>query len=552
MPKNKSAKRRKTATAPSESLIPDNNIALTAERPTSHPLVIDHAVRRIAASETQSAAALASNSAGPKPGGTKRERAAWVERLKSELSFNPIPYASFIASRTTAADEQLTAAVANFFDTRPDLSPPVPRSNYVSWIIEKISPPNTGFANILVEAVAERQHKRDSDHIRNRRARAEWHGFKSLAAYEQFHSLVFHLWVKRRPAGQERPPRNTWVLEIPETFESDRNYLNTMPLPDRRRHGGQRSTPLAVDTTQLSVTIPEAANVVLHDASNGKIFASVVRNFSGSPAMLGWVKGVVSEAVESRRSVRKEDSGQLVQIGWTGGSRSKPIFGSARNLLRHVADILRVDQRNSVAAAYMWRRVQLMHPPCVGEDIDKWHREHDLPRLDGTWPAADAQTHGPILYPTTCSPITIKEAEFSPGCLVMSENYSRAVHRETPPHEWACFWTTLRTGTNPRGNHFYIADFAVCIRVAEDTSIAWKPTYYHTSSMGSWSLKASFGHRHVEDQVMRQQGICFVTSPRIATIYRQFKECRDLSERDRFERARAALLAERSCDDIYE
>lgn len=210
-----------------------------------------------------------------------------------------------------------------------------------------------------------------------------------------------------------------------------------------------------------------------------------------------------------------------------------------------------------------------MHPHCVGNDIDKWHRKHDLPRLDGTWPAAGAQTHGPILYPASCAPITIKDAEFSPGCLVFSENYSRyalacfsallladgllrsAMHREVQPNEWACSWTTLRTGSDPRGNHFYIADYGVCIRIAEDTSVAWKPTHYHTSSMGSWNLKGAFG-RHIEDATMRQQGICFVTSNRIATIYKQYKDRHDLSGPERFRAAQAALLAQHTSDDIYD
>ncbi|KAH6896332.1 hypothetical protein BKA70DRAFT_1072892, partial [Coprinopsis sp. MPI-PUGE-AT-0042] len=76
----------------------------------------------------------------------------------------------------------------------------------------------------------------------------------------------------------------------------------------------------------LSLVIPEDLNVVLIDNETDDIVLSVVRNFSNSPAMLSWVKGVVTEA--------REDSGQLIQIGWTAGARNKPIFGYARNLLR--------------------------------------------------------------------------------------------------------------------------------------------------------------------------------------------------------------------------
>ncbi|KAH6899290.1 hypothetical protein BKA70DRAFT_1115538 [Coprinopsis sp. MPI-PUGE-AT-0042] len=538
---------------PQPEPIPDIDTVDAAERPATHPLFTDPGDRRVASSQQQSAAAKASNAAGPQPGGTARERAAWTDRFRSELNSNPIPYATWIAARTPDADAQITASAATFFASIPEIAPPVPKSNYVSWMIGNIWAAPSKYDKSLYDAAKARKRQRNIDHDQNRKARAEWHGFKSPEDYERFHLLVFHYWVKRRPAGCEVPSRNTWVLEMPEAFEEAAGYLNTQPLADSRRHNGGRPTPVQMDYSLLTIVIPEDLNIVLHDADSksSEVFASVVRNFSGSPSMLGWVKGVVSEAVESWRSIRKEDSGQLVQIGWTGGLRSKPIFGSARNLLRRVADIMRVDQRNAVAAAYMWRRVKLMHPQCVGDDIENWHKEHDLPRLDGTWPAAGAQTHGPILYPASCVPISIKDAEFGPGCLVMSENYSRAVHRETQPHEWACSWTTLRTGTNPRGNHFYISNFGVCIRVAEDTSIAWKPTHYHTSSMGSWNLKASFG-RHTEDPTMRQQGISFVTSSRIATVYKQYKDRLDLSGKERFEGAQATLLATNTCDDIYE
>ncbi|KAH6910811.1 hypothetical protein BKA70DRAFT_1271561 [Coprinopsis sp. MPI-PUGE-AT-0042] len=77
----------------------------------------------------------------------------------------------------------------------------------------------------------------------------------------------------------------------------------------------------------------------------------------------------------------------------------------------------------------MSRRVLLMLPQCVGSDIEKWHRKHNLPRLDGLWPAAGAQTCGPIFYPVSRTAISIKDSEFASGCLVMSGNHSRAVHR---------------------------------------------------------------------------------------------------------------------------
>jgi hypothetical protein len=119
-----------------------------------------------------------------------------------------------------------------------------------------------------------------------------------------------------------------------------------------------------------------------------------------------------------------EDPGKLVQVGYTSGSRSGGEFGLARNLLRKSGDTTRAEQRNAVAAAYMWRHVQLLHPPHIADDIDGFHKEVCLPRLDGSWPSSE-EPHGPISLPTSCAPLTIQEAAYGPGCFVFAEMYSR-------------------------------------------------------------------------------------------------------------------------------
>ncbi|KAH6873994.1 hypothetical protein BKA70DRAFT_1046794, partial [Coprinopsis sp. MPI-PUGE-AT-0042] len=322
---------------------------------------------------------------------------------------------------------------------------------------------------------------------------------------------------KRRLPKFEYPPVGQWIAEDAETFRICDPFFRTQPLHDARRFGGKRHDVHHLNASLLSLTIPEDLNVILYDADSKKPFASIIRNFSNSAPMLHWMRRIVEEAVGSRRTARKEDPGQLVQLGWTTGARNNPSFDAARNLLRPDEDTTEADKENAFATAYFWRRVQLLHPPEVGDSIAAFYRKHNIPRLDPGWPAT-RRVRGPMSIPTDTEPITFQDAEFAPGCLVMTERYCRPVHWETQPHEWAVLWTTLREGTDPRGGHFYIPSYGVCIKMAQDTSIAWKPSDYHTTSLGSYDPNIAFA-RNEDDEVMNQQGIAFVTSNRIASVW---------------------------------
>lgn len=57
--------------------------------------------------------------------------------------------------------------------------------------------------------------------------------------------------------------------------------------------------------------------------------------------------------------------------------------------------------------------------------------------------------------------------------------------------------------------------------MAEDTSVAWKPSDYHTTSLGSWDPKIAFA-RHEDDETMNQQGMAFVTPNKLPAVYATF------------------------------
>ncbi|KAH6908410.1 hypothetical protein BKA70DRAFT_1222625 [Coprinopsis sp. MPI-PUGE-AT-0042] len=408
-----------------------------AERPATHPLFTDPVDRRVAFFSAAVCCSQGQQRCWFRSLAAQQEREL-LGPIASGPSSTLIPFPTLpgLLQRTPDADAQLRQAPPPSSPQYLRIAiPPVPKS--------KLSP--SKYDKSLYDAAKARKRQRNIDHDQNRKARAEWHGFKSPEDYERFHLL-------RRPAGCEVPSRNTWVLEMPEAFEEAAGYLNTQPLADSRRHNGGRPTPVQMDYSLLTIVIPEDLNIVLHNAD----------------------------------------------------SKSSEVFAS----------------RNAVAAAYMWRHVKLMHPQCVGDDIENWHKEHDLPRLDGTWPAAGAQDPwGQSFILRHVWPISIKDAEFGPGCLVMSKITQGCTGQ----------FTVRPNPTNgpALGRPYGLAPIpgaTISIYLTLATSIAWKPTHYHTSSMGSWNLKASFG-RHTDRRTppCGQQGICFVTSNRIATVYKQYK-----------------------------
>ncbi|KAH6876953.1 hypothetical protein BKA70DRAFT_1127823 [Coprinopsis sp. MPI-PUGE-AT-0042] len=402
-----------------------------------------------------------------------------------------------------------------------------------------IDEPSHALLSILKEAVTHRRRLQNKSHSKRQKIGSHFAVFKTPEQYAAFHALVFHYSVERRCPKFEYPPAGYWIAEDAATFRVCDPFFRTQPLHDARRHGGKRHEVHLLNASMLSLIIPEDLNIVLYDIETHKPFASIIRNFSNSQPMLQWMKRVVDEAVASRRTARKEDPGQLVQISWTTGARNNPSFDAARNLLRPGEDTTEADKENAFATAYFWHRVQLLHHPEVGNSITAFYREHNIPRLDPDWPNT-RRVHGPVSVPTDVEPITFQDAEFAPGCVVMTERYCRPVHREVQPHEWAALWTTLREGTDPRGGHFYIPSYGVCIRMAQDTSIAWKPSDYHTTSLGLYDPTIAF-ERDEDDETMNQQGIAFVTSNKIATVWAEFARKEGLTGLQRVEGALATL-----------
>ncbi|KAH6903261.1 hypothetical protein BKA70DRAFT_1433773 [Coprinopsis sp. MPI-PUGE-AT-0042] len=439
--------------------------------------------RRAANALKQSEEAQASKVFGPpRPSRcTPSQRKRWRQIFASELEGNTEHYATLIEVANSFADTALCSLVQSRIHTHPDLPPPMPHQSIISWLFDLIRT-HSGIPARLLGAIKTRNKRREGNQIERRNVGVSYRVFKTPTSYAQFHATVVRLWLSALPKGSEYPPRAHWVAESQEVYDMCLPFLENQRLADSR---GRR--------------YPHPPRRVGSPPVTNELVGSVVRNFSKSESLLEWVCSIVQEGVDTRKSVRLEDSGSLVLIGFTAGARSRPLFGLARNLLRKSTDTTDADIRNAAASAYFWK-----------------HR-CDFPRLDPNWPYSNALS-GDINLPSFAGDsLTFSDIEFGPGCMVFAQRYARPMHYEFQPHDWSVMWTTLRDGTNPGGNNFFMANYGVCVKQAADTSITWKPKQYHTSGLGTWDPHNSWARG--DDPVMNQQNMAYVTSNRVEGVW---------------------------------
>ncbi|KAH6905181.1 hypothetical protein BKA70DRAFT_1431266 [Coprinopsis sp. MPI-PUGE-AT-0042] len=221
----KSSESRKKAAVPFGPPVP-------YERPTTHPL-LSTTSHRASSSALQAAIVHQANAVCPRQPTTKKEKATWTSRLVAELKAYPSVYAPLIATGTDEVDEKLRQVLDEFFLVSPHSPPPVPRWNYVSWLIDAIGNKDHGFHGILPAATEERQVNLLYYRALRKKFKSEWLLFKTIEAYKNFHSLVFHHRIKRRPPGGETPQVGKFVAEWPGVAKTARKLFAKMPLADR-------------------------------------------------------------------------------------------------------------------------------------------------------------------------------------------------------------------------------------------------------------------------------------------------------------------------------
>lgn len=114
---------------------------------------------------------------------------------------------------------------------------------------------------------------------------------------------------------------------------------------------------------------------------------------------------------------------------------------------------------------------------------------------------------------------------------------SSVVHKETQGHKYGLNWQSLREGRTCQGGDFFVAQYGIMMEASHDCLFSWMPEDYHCSSLGTFDPLTDF--LDDDNPAYNQHSIAFVTSSRIRSVYRKYKEAQGLTGLERMEQARA-------------
>ncbi|CUS09263.1 unnamed protein product [Tuber aestivum] len=107
------------------------------------------------------------------------------------------------------------------------------------------------------------------------------------------------------------------------------------------------------------------------------------------------------------------------------------------------------------------------------------------------------------------------QGELAPPVGFFASNYSRAIHKETAPHEYSLFLTTERSLEANQGGNFFISDYGIRIRGAENTLVAWQTRMFHRTSLARLDSIESYTGK-------RQVGLSIVSPNRLPKIWERY------------------------------
>ncbi len=83
------------------------------------------------------------------------------------------------------------------------------------------------------------------------------------------------------------------------------------------------------------------------------------------------------------------------------------------------------------------------------------------------------------------------------------------------PHKYAAAFTAVRKGKESDGGHFYIGAHGIRVKVSANSLVVWQPQHLHGTSLQNCNPK-------VVNPEFLQQGLAFVTSARLPTVWKQY------------------------------
>ncbi|KAG6836744.1 hypothetical protein H0H93_003968 [Arthromyces matolae] len=320
------------------------------------------------------------------------------------------------------------------------------------------------------------------------------------------------------------------VRKIPSSYPSYGTIIaDTREIYDKWyphfAHGKQadcrlKRLPLQIlDDRLLQIDIGPNESVLLKDES-GALLGFVLRDFCPDRGLLDWATATAKLQIPVRRNIRKEDTGKLVLMGYSAGSRSKTMFDWVRNITKKMTEDekARNDMAGSVLFAVAWQLMKSQVPQEVIDDFNDFVSSLGIRRMDrcSEKTSKEEESTGNVhreanVKVTICDTkggrgrlgfaMDDKEFEFTdvqlaPPSGVVGQNYSRSAEA--------------------KGADFLMANIGVRIRQASNTAIGWRPNCNHGTSLPNCNPQD-------ENPDFEQTGLAFVTSNRLASAWRKYQ-----------------------------
>lgn len=211
------------------------------------------------------------------------------------MSRNAGLYSSKLAEATASASAEIDRDVHGFFTAGRHPAP----GNLFQWALGILGQPSSAIPAEVREAAKIRRAKVAAAKTSAADGRRRATLFRTPQRLDAFNHTVFHTTRKRLPS--EYPIRGFFVAESAEIFELWQKHFSRAHVPDSRNP----FKPITLlDKSPLFPIHAGLPACVVRDQDTGELVVSVVRNFSRSTAISGFIAEVALEGVSQRRSIR--------------------------------------------------------------------------------------------------------------------------------------------------------------------------------------------------------------------------------------------------------